>query len=747
MLNRHLLILIFGCGNLLSKPGDVLPDEFPLLTSPASKSRIEVTANGTVIVIGNFHQVDGVFRPGIVKLGNDGQVDPNFAPTTGTKANDSGFMGYGRMGTYPPEENHLFVTESGRVFVTGMNGWELWNPDGSVDETSMAEFPRKNAERPIPQFERDGVIYFVAQQDWLVSSRLLAYDAGTLEPAPFATNSLDFPHPAFQAVDAGDDKIWVLGREPIYADSSVYHYFQVPGYSLSRILSDGSLDPTFTPVVLQESYAYSIMASSDEGLFLGKTYPPSSWITNGFGRSTTSSLTVEKWSVDGEVLETTHIEYPMGTQEMIAVDAGGGVIYSNSDSIGWVRKKGEIIDEDFQLAAASGWENPIALLPDGKIQVADKGRFLSDGSPDPSWTPPAFQRSGGIEKLLSLSDGGVLVTGQFLEVEGQPGAALIKLHSDGTVDPSFEWDPELGGSDIVEIHERFDGSLLVHLQSPPSLIAGERTLAIVIVDSLGGLQQDVELYLESELPRGQMTIYDIHPVSDGSFFVVGSAINSSSNSPARAYYKVDPSRPLAERTWNFASELTLEEGFFPLNDGRYILSSTLYSQNFTPEKDGPDFKALGTPLGQLSDGSVIFLKPQLYSLISRLKKWHPETGEDVDFESDPLINWYTGTIIEDEKGFIYLMNASESFFPVESKILRFHPSGQLDVTFKPEVPTQMDGVLRSFAIVEDQEETSLWAGGAFARFDGNETSGLVRLDLAETHGFSEWISAAARGTS
>ena len=144
---------------------------------------------------------------------------------------------------------------------------------------------------------------------------------------------------------------------------------------------------------------------------------------------------------------------------------------------------------------------------------------------------------------------------------------------------------------------------------------------------------------------------------------------------------------------------------------------------------------------------MIFLKPQLYSLISRLKKWHPETGEDVDFESDPLINWYTGTIIEDEKGFIYLMNASESFFPVESKILRFHPSGQLDVTFKPEVPTQMDGVLRSFAIVEDQEETSLWAGGAFARFDGNETSGLVRLDLAETHGFSEWISAAARGTS
>jgi len=94
--------------------------------------------------------------------------------------------------------------------------------------------------------------------------------------------------------------------------------------------------------------------------------------------------------------------------------------------------------------------NAVAVQSDGKILVAPDGagapmasllRLNSDGSVDPTFSPPTVQWMNGYTGLDSLAlqpDGHILIGGLFDTVNGATHGSLARLNTNGTVDPTFQ---------------------------------------------------------------------------------------------------------------------------------------------------------------------------------------------------------------------------------------------------------------------------------------------------------------------
>jgi uncharacterized delta-60 repeat protein len=113
----------------------------------------------------------------------------------------------------------------------------------------------------------------------------------------------------------------------------------------------------------------------------------------------------------------------------------------------------------------------MALQPDGKVLVGGNfitvsgqphsrvARLLPDGSLDASFSA-GLGANGTITDLALQPDGKVLVVGDFTTMVGQPRQHIARLHSDGTLDSTF--DPGTGANNtIYRLTLAPDGKLLV----------------------------------------------------------------------------------------------------------------------------------------------------------------------------------------------------------------------------------------------------------------------------------------------
>ena len=116
-------------------------------------------------------------------------------------------------------------------------------------------------------------------------------------------------------------------------------------------------------------------------------------------------------------------------------------------------------DMNYQTRYAAAWWDPetevLLPLPDGKLLVGASGRGLYDGSElvtngimrvlSDGGADPAFDAGSGIEpvrsgrvRTLALQpDGRILVGGDFIGFSGSERTGLARLHTDGSLDTSF----------------------------------------------------------------------------------------------------------------------------------------------------------------------------------------------------------------------------------------------------------------------------------------------------------------------
>jgi uncharacterized delta-60 repeat protein len=112
-----------------------------------------------------------------------------------------------------------------------------------------------------------------------------------------------------------------------------------------------------------------------------------------------------------------------------------------------------IIDHSFQAVPPSVQVNKVMELPDGKILVggffmnyAGSGknhlvRLNSDGTVDPTWNPGGVGPQNQVRDIALMPDGRILVAGGFVEYNGIQTQSIVRLFADGTRDFAFNIPP------------------------------------------------------------------------------------------------------------------------------------------------------------------------------------------------------------------------------------------------------------------------------------------------------------------
>src|SRR2546430_5082936 len=147
----------------------------------------------------------------------------------------------------------------------------------------------------------------------------------------------------------------------------------------------------------------------------------------------------------------------------------GGVARLNSDGS---------VDMSFQngLTGVGGaWVDAFAIQPDGKIIIGGSfhslngvdnvncvARLNSDGSTDSTFLNNSANMPGAdsqVKSLLLQANGKVVIGGYFASVNDTPRAALARLNSDGSLDPTFQ--DSLTNAFVSALAGQPDGKLLV----------------------------------------------------------------------------------------------------------------------------------------------------------------------------------------------------------------------------------------------------------------------------------------------
>lgn len=264
-----------------------------------------------------------------------------------------------------------------------------------------------------------------------------------------------------------DGKIFIAGQFWFY-DGTLCH-------SIARLNSDGSLDPSFAPLLGVGTFGYGVFASaiqSDGKILIGGFFD----MVNGISRNGIARL-----NSDGSLDETFEPGIgvgPDGTEAMvesIAIQSDGKIwiggyfgTYNGTPTVGMAR-----LNEDGSLETAiaegvAGDVREIAIQDDGKIVVG--GRFTDrirrldpDGGLDMTFnsgTGFSGPTWANVHTIAIQQDGRIVVGGDYWSYNGTPRNNIARLDPDGNLDMTF--DPGSGANDGVHaIAIQSDGGIIV----------------------------------------------------------------------------------------------------------------------------------------------------------------------------------------------------------------------------------------------------------------------------------------------
>ncbi|HTD65293.1 MAG TPA: immunoglobulin domain-containing protein [Candidatus Limnocylindria bacterium] len=274
---------------------------------------------------------------------------------------------------------------------------------------------------------------------------------------------LDFNVAQVEAVPSGD--IWIGGN--FQTVNGVDHG------SLARLTTNGVLDTSFDPnFSLYANIRAFVVLTNGQVIAAG-----SFMVTNSDGLA---RYHLARLNGDGTVDATFDAKDASDEISSVAAAPGGKTLIAGAfNRVNGVPRNGIArLNSDGSLDATfdpgSGANSDVLALdvqPDGKILVGGRfrsfngrarhqiARLNSDGMLDPTFDPGP----GPDAEVLSirvLSDGKIMIGGNFTEVNGQSRSRVARLNSDGSLD--FGFDPG-GGADyiVLSIAEVPDGKIMV----------------------------------------------------------------------------------------------------------------------------------------------------------------------------------------------------------------------------------------------------------------------------------------------
>jgi uncharacterized delta-60 repeat protein len=375
-----------GCGNLARLNADGTLDlSFNSLSGANfGVQALQLQPDGRVLVGGSFTTFNGVSRNGIARLNVNGTLDLTFQ------------VGSGVVGTV----HALTLQPDGKVIVSGQftsvnglsrNGIARMNADGSVDAS---------------------------------------FNPGT------GTN----------------DTIYALKLQPdgkVLIGGTFTAYNSIPRNRLARLSADGSLDPSFNAGTGPNGPVRAIALQPDGKIVAGGMFTQ----VNGVNRSNIARLNAR-----GVLVPTfNEVIGANGPVHAIVRQPNGRVVISGQfthydglpcNRIARLEADGRL---DATFNSGAGADNhvmAIQLQLDGKLLIGGwftsyngtpcnrLARLNTDGTIDTSFQVGAGP-SHPVNVLALQSDGRILVGGQFTTFNGVPQYNIARLHSDGSLDTTF----------------------------------------------------------------------------------------------------------------------------------------------------------------------------------------------------------------------------------------------------------------------------------------------------------------------
>ncbi|MBX3741702.1 MAG: hypothetical protein KF712_11970 [Akkermansiaceae bacterium] len=221
----------------------------------------------------------------------------------------------------------------------------------------------------------------------------------------------------------------------------------IPMPGLARLNVDGSLDSSFAPI---SGFSHGLrVVSLPDGKVL---------INPGMLR---------RLNVDGSI-DGTFTETPVSSPFNSFAVQDDGKIVANTDRVRRYNADGTL-DSTFTADVAS--VTAIAIQNDGKIIVGGHfdvvggvarkrvARLNADGTLDSGFAGAAFAASEAVSCVAVQEDGGVIISGTFISIDGAARPCVARLNPDGTLDRGFA--PAGSGNVITGMSLAADGSVFV----------------------------------------------------------------------------------------------------------------------------------------------------------------------------------------------------------------------------------------------------------------------------------------------
>lgn len=444
-------------------PNGSLDTSFPSISSNASQSRLDVCGlepDGDIYVCGDFTILNGIARSGMARLSSSGVVDQTFSI-------GSGFLPLaGPVFAMAPLDGGKLLIGGGFYSINGIaiNGLARLNQDGSVDQGFILD-QTLTIGNPIRS------IQLLSEGRILISGYVgiaQVFSDGSRDPsfsiAPrFSSSGIAF------ALRQSSGKIVVGGG----FDQVVVGNFTYTRRRLARLNADGTFDSSFQSPFPQTPNAeapniYAGVVSQDDRIIAGG-------IT-----STSSDRTLFRVNSDGSIdnaflghalvrgVVVTSLLEPDGK-----IMVGGIFHFLGSTPrrfLGRLNADGTV-DLAFDPGTAFGEiVRSVVRQPDGKylvgtgVSINGPGpavfRLLSNGSVDPTFTPPVLGTSTSVTAIALQSDGSILIGGNFTSVNGSQRPGFARLNADGSLDSLSLPITVLSGG-IVDIVVQTTGKIII----------------------------------------------------------------------------------------------------------------------------------------------------------------------------------------------------------------------------------------------------------------------------------------------
>jgi uncharacterized delta-60 repeat protein len=653
-------------------------------------------AGNKFLIGGFFSSYNNVPQSGLVRINSDGTLDGTFNPG-GSGVNLGGAAQTVSLQT----DGKILISGGGLVSYNGNSSINVarLNSDGTFDSTFVSGVQ--------PFFVED--VHQTPSGKIFISGSFASYSGvATKHIALVASNgALDLTFAA--NIGTGPDGTGVYGSE-VQSDGKILiggdfqNFNGVPRNAIARLNADGTLDTSFVPGTnpFGVSSGAEYFSIQTDGKIL---------VSGSF--DSVNSRGVVRLNPDGSldpgfapvIADVSGYATSIQSDSKIIL-TGIFTQINGADRLGIVRLSDNgSVDSTFNAGVSRFAQvNGIAIQPDGKTIVAglflyargvarrNIARFNINGTLDTTFDPGTGTGFSGrlsnvIQSIALQSDGKIVAVGNFGSYDGAPAEGIVRVNSDGSIDPSFDTSAlspflEPVFFDVVVLP---DGSLVVAGNISPTSGVTRRVLHLTSTGSYDAAFSNFNI-------NGNVVRLVREP--SGSFLVGGLFTNVAGQA-----------RPRIAR---LNSDGTLNTGF---NAGLPNVAGTQV-QEIAVEASGNImiggfFNTVG---GQSRNG------------IARLL---PTGSLDTSFDPGTGANSNVLSIVRQADG-KYFVGGSFSTFnsgPAKSLVL-LNSDGSTDPSFTSGVGTNPANFVRRLMF---QPDARLLVGGAYNLYGGFPRGSLVRL--------------------